>query len=60
LEALASSRTDLRLRRIDVKKWSSPVALQHVIKSLPALVLYKGDKLIAGDYRQVLGKLNSL
>lgn len=47
LEALAKQNSKVRLRKIDVKSWSSPVAQQHGVNSLPHLVLYEGPRLVA-------------
>lgn len=40
--AAANKHDDLVLRRIDVKSWSSPVAKQYRIRSLPTVRLYDG------------------
>lgn len=49
---------DLSLRKIDVKSWTSPVAKQHRIRSLPHFILYdpSGKKIAAGFnvYKKIL------
>ena len=57
---LAKKNDALRLRKIDIGTWSSPVARQHGSRGLPSLVLYEGDRLVASDTRAVLAKLGSL
>lgn len=59
MEDLANSRPDLRLRKIDIKKWGSPVARQHGIRRLPSLVLYEGDRLVSSDSQKVYTKIMS-
>ncbi|MEM9382605.1 MAG: hypothetical protein AAGB93_21815 [Planctomycetota bacterium] len=60
MEGLARSNDSLRLRKIDVGSWSSPVARQHGIESLPSLVLYEGDRLVTSDLRAAFAKAKSL
>lgn len=54
LEALAHSNAAVRVRKIDVVSWDSPVSSQHGIRSLPHLVLYKGTEPAASGMKDVL------
>jgi len=54
LEALARSKPDLDLRRIDVPNWRAPVVSQYGVRSLPYLLLYRDGKLVAKGTREVL------
>jgi hypothetical protein len=60
LEALARSRSDVRLRVVDVVSWSSPVAKQHGIRRLPTLWLYRDGERVTTDTREALAALASL
>jgi len=57
LEALARRDPDLRILRIDIGQWGSPVARQHGIRGLPTVWLYDGEDLVTRDTRQALGRL---
>ena len=48
---------DIQLLKIDIKKWGSPVAEQHKVKSIPQLLLYEGTKLVSADRGQVMAAL---
>ncbi len=54
LEALVSERPFVRLLRIDVKSWDSPVARQHEIQSLPQVWLYDGKERLTADQGRAL------
>ncbi len=50
----------MRLRKVDVESWNSPVAQQYRIRSLPTLWLYEDGQRVATDTREVLGRLQRL
>jgi hypothetical protein len=54
LEALIRERASVRLRRIDIERWDSPVAVQFGIRRLPTLLLYDGRELLSSDKREIL------
>ena len=54
MEALARSKKDLDLRRIDVPNWNAPVVSQYGVRSLPHLLLYRDGKLVAKGTREVI------
>ena len=54
-EAAASKRTDLTLIRIDIKDWSSPVAQQFAIQSLPNLIMYNPEGEVVKRGRNSVG-----
>ncbi|MBL8898833.1 MAG: hypothetical protein JNM84_14435 [Planctomycetes bacterium] len=54
LEALVKERPFVRLRKIDVKSWDSPVARQHEIESLPQVWLYDGKERLTADRGRAL------
>ncbi|MGE0709829.1 MAG: thioredoxin family protein [Planctomycetota bacterium] len=54
VEALVNQRPDLRLLRIDIKTWRSPVARQFGIDRLPTVWLYQDGQRLSGDTRQAL------
>lgn len=47
----------VKLRRIDIKRWGSPVAEQHSIASIPQLWLYDGSRLVTRDAMEVMSRL---
>lgn len=57
MEAIVEKLEDTKLRRIDIGSWSSAVAKQHGIRSLPSLWLYDGRELVSKDARDVLTRL---
>jgi hypothetical protein len=57
LEALARKDPDLRLLKIDIGKWGSPVAEQYRIKRLPTVWLYENSKIATRDVREAMRKL---
>jgi len=57
LERLARQHKNFRVVRIDIDTWSSPVAEQYDIRSLPALWLFEGKKKRADDARAVFAFL---
>jgi thioredoxin-like negative regulator of GroEL len=57
LEAIAKEREDVQLRIIDIDSWSSEVAQQHQIRSLPTLWLYEDGTLVTKDTNQTIAKL---
>jgi thioredoxin-like negative regulator of GroEL len=56
LEAKTKTQ-DLRLLKVDIAKWGSPVARQFGIDSIPHLLLYEDGALVAEGTRAVLAKL---
>jgi hypothetical protein len=54
LEALVSDRPFVRLLRIDVTSWDSPVARQYEIQSLPQVWLYDGKQRLTADQGRAL------
>lgn len=57
MEALARKDPDLRLLKIDIGKWGSPVAEQYRIKRLPTVWLYENSKIATRDVREAMRKL---
>ena len=57
IEARVRELGTLRLRRIDVPTWESPVALKHGIRRLPTLQLYDGRELVSDDTQEILEHL---
>lgn len=41
LETVANERQDVRVRFVDIGSWSSPVARQYNVRSLPTMWLYQ-------------------
>ncbi len=58
METLVSERDDLMLRKIDIVRWDSPVALQYRIDTLPTLYLYDGRELVSKDTDEVMRRLS--
>ena len=54
MEALVNQRSDLRLVRIDIRTWDSPVATQFGIRVLPTVWLYEDGRILSHDTRQAL------
>ena len=54
LERLCRQRKNFRILKVDIEKWSSPVAQQYGIRRLPSLWLYEGTELKSEDSREVL------
>jgi len=59
LEAAIHKNGEVRLRRINIGKWGSPVASQYGINSLPTLHLYEGKKLVSKDRRRAMASLQN-
>ena len=57
LEGLVQSRPELRLYKIDIGKWGSPVAQQFGINRLPTVWLYEGKERVESDTRQALQRI---
>jgi thioredoxin-like negative regulator of GroEL len=60
LAALAEQHPQVKLRRVDVGDWQSPVALQYGIRQLPTLWLYEDGELVSKDGREVAARLSRL
>ncbi len=52
--------SSVRLRKIDIHKWRSPVARQYRISRLPHLRLYEGKQLVTANQAEVMAKLRQL
>jgi hypothetical protein len=50
----------VRLRRIDIESWDSPVAKLYGVRSLPLLWLYRDGEVVARGTRDVVDELNAL
>lgn len=48
----------MRLLRIDIGRWGSPVADQFEVNRLPTLHLYEGTTLRSSDSREIIEFLN--
>lgn len=59
LEALIRKNGTVRLRKIDVVRWGSPVCKQFNIHRLPALHLYDGTRLVSKEMGQIWQALSS-
>ena len=57
LERLVLERGSVRLRKIDIRSWDSPVAQAFGIRSIPQLWLHEGTERVATDAREVLRRL---
>ena len=57
MEARIRELGTVRLRKIDVESWESPVATAHGIDRLPTLVLYDGKTVVSTDTREILAAL---
>ncbi len=57
LEARILEMKTIRLRKIDVGAWDSPVAVAHGIRRLPTLMLYDGTRLVSSDTREIVEHL---
>lgn len=60
MEALILSKRNCNLRRIDIRKWGSPVAKQLDVRRLPTVWLYQGENLVETERRKVLKRLTQL
>jgi hypothetical protein len=60
LAALVRQHPLLKLRRIDVVSWHSPVAEQFSIRSLPTLWLYENGELVTKDSNEISRRLSAL
>ena len=60
MAALAEQHPQVKLRRVDVGDWQSPVALQYGIRQLPTRWLYEDGELVSKDGREVAARLSRL
>ena len=60
LETFAHSRTDFRIRKIELPRGSCDAGNQFQIRSVPHLVLFRGTDRIADGTLAVVGALNTL
>ena len=57
LQAAIRERGNVRLRKINIKDWSSPVARQYQIQSIPQLWLHDGTQRVSTDTMDVLRRI---
>lgn len=57
LEAAVRERGNVRLRRVNIRDWSSPVARQYGIERIPQLWLHDGTQRVSTDTSDVLRRL---
>ena len=60
LAALAQRQPQLKLRRVDVVRWDSPVAEQFSIRCLPTLWLYENGSLVTKNADEISRRLSAL
>jgi thioredoxin-like negative regulator of GroEL len=60
LEGLTRTRSDVKLRIVDIGAWDSPVARQYRVRQLPLLWLFRDGKEVCRGTREVVGELNLL
>ena len=60
MAALAEQHPEVKLRRVDIGDWHSPVAQQYGIRQLPTLWLYEDGELVSKDSRAVAARLQKL
>lgn len=60
MEALAETHRMVKLRRIDIGSWDSPVADQYSIRRLPTVWLYIDGKLYSKELDAVAKRLREL
>lgn len=60
MEALAETHRMVKLRRIDIGSWDSPVADQYAIRRLPTVWLYIDGKLYSKELDAVAKRLREL
>lgn len=60
MEALLKAKPLVRMRKIDVVDWDSPVAAQFDISRLPTLHLYAGRERLSTSTPAILARLNDL
>jgi hypothetical protein len=60
LETLINQKKGVRLLRIDIDRWGSPVAKQYGINRLPTVWLYNGTTKVASDTQAAWGQVSQL
>ncbi|HEX6810910.1 MAG TPA: thioredoxin family protein [Planctomycetota bacterium] len=60
LAALATQHAQVKLRRVDIVSWDSPVAAQFSIRQLPTIWLYEDGELYSKDRTKVTARLSAL
>lgn len=60
LAALAQQNAKVKLRRIDIGRWESPVAAQFGIRRLPTIWLYEDGALASKDPAAIEQRLSAL
>jgi thioredoxin 1 len=57
VEKLVKARGTVRLRKIDIRDWDSPVARQYRIESIPQLWLHDGHERVSTDIGRIMAAL---
>ena len=57
LQAAIRERGNVRLLRVNIRDWSSPVARQYGIQSIPQLWLHDGTERVATDTHDVMRRI---
>ena len=60
MESLVQSKSNCKLRRIDIVKWGSDVARQFGIRRLPTVWLYNGLTRVSSDAQDVFAQVQGL
>ncbi len=60
MEALINQKQSVRLLRIDIDKWGSPVANQYGINRLPTVWLYNGTNKVASGTQAAIAQASQL
>ncbi len=60
MESLVQSKSNCKLRRIDIVSWKSDVARQFGINRLPTVWLYNGQHRVSSDSRDVFARVQWL
>ncbi len=60
MEALSNNKQGVRLIRIDIDRWGSPVAKQYGINRLPTVWLYNGTSKVASGTQAAIAQASQL
>ena len=60
MEALINQKQGIRLLRIDIDRWGSPVAKQYGINRLPTVWLYNGTNKVASGTQAAIAQVSQL
>lgn len=58
MEALTRSHENLYIRIVDIRSWSSDVAKQYEIRSLPQIWLYEDGEFVTKEPEDVLRRVH--